>query len=57
MQTLDNLSLNVLLQLKIDNLPQEMVLLKFQIVGSGKRMCMKAFILTILINQIWPMIS
>ena len=34
-----------------------MVLLKLQIVGSGKRMCMKAFILTILLNQIWPMMS
>ena len=36
---------------------QEMVLLKLQIVGTGKRMCMKASILTILLNQIWLMRS
>ena len=33
-----------------------MVLLKLKIVGSGKQICMKAFILMILLNQIWPMI-
>ena len=30
-------------------MPQEMVFLKLQIVGSSKQMCMKAFILTILL--------
>ena len=57
MQTLGNLDLNVLLRLYINKLPQEMVLLKLHIVGSGKRTCMKVFILTILLNQIWPMTS
>ena len=36
---------------------QEMVLPKLQKVGSGKRMYMKASILTILLNQIWLMRS
>ena len=47
MQTLGNLDFNVLLQLGIDNLPQNMILLRSLIVGSGKQMYMMVFILMI----------
>ena len=47
MQTLGSLGLNVLLQLRINNLPQEMILLRLLIVGFGKQMSMMMFILII----------
>ena len=37
MQTLGNIGLDVLLQFSIDNLPQEIVLLRSLIVGFGKQ--------------------
>ena len=47
MQTLGSLGLNVLLQLRNNNLPQEMILLRLLIVGFGKQMSMMMFILII----------
>ena len=47
MRTLGSLGLNVLLQLRINNLAQEMILLRLLIVGFGKQMSMMMFILII----------